>query len=64
MLYNQANARLHRQGQKETVIIRHILAKGTIDENVMKALERKEAGQEALLNTVKARIKNLYPEVV
>lgn len=64
MLYNQANARLHRQGQKETVIIRHILAKGTIDENGMKALERKEAGQEALLNTVKARIKNLYPEVV
>lgn len=36
MLYNQANARLHRQGQKETVIIRHILAKGTIVENVMK----------------------------
>jgi SNF2 family DNA or RNA helicase len=63
-LYSQANARLYRQGQKQNVIIHHLVAKGTIDEDVMKALENKEAGQEALLNAVKARIKNLYPEVV
>jgi SNF2 family DNA or RNA helicase len=55
-LYMQANARLDRQGQKETVIIHHLVAKDTIDEDVMKALENKEVGQEALLKAVKARI--------
>lgn len=55
-LYMQANARLDRQGQKETVIIHHLVAKGTVDEDVMKALENKEIGQEALLKAVKARI--------
>lgn len=55
-LYNQANARLHRQGQKETVIIHHIIAKGTVDEDVMKVLENKEVGQEELIQAVKARI--------
>lgn len=55
-LYMQANARLDRQGQKETVIIHHLVAKDTIDEEVMKALENKEVGQEALLKAVKARI--------
>ena len=63
-LYSQANARLYRQGQKQNVIIHHLVAKGTIDEDVMEVLENKEAGQEALLNAVRARIKNLYPEVV
>ena len=63
-LYSQANARLYRQGQKENVIIHHLVAKGTIDEDVMEVLENKEAGQEALLNAVRARIKNLYTEVV
>jgi SNF2 family DNA or RNA helicase len=52
----QANARLDRQGQKETVIIHHLVAKDTIDEDVIKALENKEVGQEALLKAVKARI--------
>jgi len=56
-LYQQANARLWRQGQKETVVIHHIVSKGTVDENVMKALENKDAGQEALLQAVKARVK-------
>ena len=43
-LYQQTNARLHRQGQKDTVIIHHIICKGTIDEDVMAALKRKEKG--------------------
>ena len=55
-LYQQANARLWRQGQKESVIIHHIISKGTIDEQVMKALKNKETGQEALMEAVKARI--------
>jgi SNF2 family DNA or RNA helicase len=59
-LYQQANARIHRQGQKKTVVVHHLVAKGTIDEDVMQVLKNKEAGQEALLNAVKARI---YQEV-
>lgn len=55
-LYQQANARLWRQGQKNTVVIHHIVSKGTIDEDVMKALQRKQYGQENLINAVKARI--------
>lgn len=57
-LYQQANARLHRQGQKETVIIHHLIAKGTVDEDVMKALAGKEVNQNMLLEAIKARIKN------
>lgn len=55
-LYQQANARLYRQGQKQNVIIHHLVARGTIDEDVMKALENKSVGQEVLLQAVKARI--------
>lgn len=55
-LYMQANARLDRQGQKETVIIHHLVAKDTVDEDVINALENKEIGQEALLAAVRARI--------
>lgn len=55
-LYQQTNARLYRQGQNQTVIIHHIITKNTIDEDVMKALKRKERTQEALMNAVKARI--------
>ncbi|MGF7185292.1 SNF2 family DNA or RNA helicase [Desulfitispora alkaliphila] len=58
-LYQQANARLHRQGQKHSVIIHHLIAKGTVDEEVMKVLENKEAGQEALLNAVQARLEQV-----
>ncbi|MTI71066.1 MAG: DEAD/DEAH box helicase [Firmicutes bacterium] len=58
-LYQQANARLHRQGQKENVIIHHLVAKDTMDEDVMKVLKNKEVGQEALLKAVKARINKL-----
>lgn len=54
--YQQACARLHRQGQQESVIIHHLVARGTVDEDVMRALGRKEKGQEALLSALKARI--------
>lgn len=55
-LYQQMNARLWRQGQKETVVIHHLTAKGTLDERVMEALEKKDCGQSALVDAVKARI--------
>ena len=55
-LYQQTNARLWRQGQKETVVIHHLAAKDTIDEDVMAALAKKDAGQAALLQAVKARV--------
>lgn len=55
-LYQQLNARLYRQGQKNTVVIHHIIAEGTIDEDVMNALKRKNITQEALINAVKARL--------
>lgn len=55
-LYQQANARLWRQGQKDTVVIHHVVSMGTIDEEVMSALQRKQCGQENLINAVKARI--------
>lgn len=53
-LYQQTNARLWRQGQKATVIIQHIVTKGSIDEHVMEALARKDKTQAALLDAVKA----------
>lgn len=56
-LYQQANARLYRQGQKNTVIVHHLVAEETIDEAVMKVLNKKLKGQDALLEAVKARIK-------
>ena len=57
-LYQQTNARLWRQGQNDsTVVIEHIITKGTIDEDIMKALSRKDKTQEALINAVKANIK-------
>ena len=55
-LYQQTNARLWRQGQQSTVVIHHIITKDTIDEDVMKALRKKEKIQSALIDSVKARI--------
>ena len=52
-LYQQANARLHRQGQVDTVFIHHILSDDTLDARVMEALERKDNVQESLLNALK-----------
>ncbi|HEM3635482.1 MULTISPECIES: SNF2-related protein [Streptococcus] len=56
-LYQQTNARLWRQGQEsETVIIQHIVTEGTIDEEILKALENKDAQQERLIAAVKAQV--------
>lgn len=58
-LYQQTNARLWRQGQNETVVIHHLIAKGTIDERVMKALKDKDNTQAALIDAVKATLKEV-----
>lgn len=55
-LYQQTNARLWRQGQKETVVIHHIIAKDTIDEDVIRSLKLKEKTQDGIIEAVKARI--------
>lgn len=56
-LYQQTNARLWRQGQQsETVVIQHLITKGTIDERILKALTRKEQTQTALMQAVKAEL--------
>ena len=55
-LYQQTNARLWRQGQKETVVLHHIICKDTIDEDVMAVLKRKEKVQSDLINAVKANL--------
>jgi SNF2 family DNA or RNA helicase len=63
-LYQQTNARLWRQGQKDTVVIHHIIAENTIDEDVMHSLKRKDKTQTALIEAVKARVRNVYQEVI
>jgi len=55
-LYQQANKRLHRQGQKEKVIIHHLVVEGGMDEDVMEALGAKCDTQERLLNALRVRI--------
>lgn len=56
-LYEQTNARLWRQGQKsQTVVIKHIIAKDTVDEMIYEALINKHATQEALMNAVRAQL--------
>lgn len=55
-LYQQTNARLYRQGQKNTVVIHHIINKGTIDEDIVKALKRKDKTQSSLIDAVKAKL--------
>ena len=57
-LYQQMNARLFRQGQKAaTVVITHIVTRGTVDSRVLKALEEKEHIQEALIDAVRAEVR-------
>ncbi|HGA0015344.1 TPA: SNF2-related protein [Streptococcus agalactiae] len=56
-LYQQTNARLWRQGQQaDTVVIQHIVTQGTIDEEILKALESKDAQQSRLIEAVKAQV--------
>lgn len=56
-LYQQLNKRLDRQGQEEVVIIHKLILGGSIDQDVIKSLERKAEGQDGLMEAVKARIK-------
>lgn len=55
-LYQQANARLYRQGQEHTTIIHHIMTENTIDQRVYQALQNKELTQDELMKAIKARI--------
>lgn len=57
-LYEQTNARLYRQGQKDRcVVIEHIVTKGTIDEQIIKTLEEKDKSQSRLIDAVKANLR-------
>lgn len=56
-LYQQTNGRLYRQGQKETVRIFHLVCKGTIDEDILTALEKKDASQNRLIEAVKVDLR-------
>lgn len=55
-LYEQANKRLHRQGQTQKVIVHHLAVEGGVDEDVLKSLESKGAVQDGLMEALKARI--------
>lgn len=62
-LYQQTNARLYRQGQTSgTVVVQHILAKGTVDGRILKALKAKDVSQSALIEAVKAEV-GRYAEI-
>lgn len=58
-LYSQANARLHRQGQQNSVYVHHLVVDDGMDVSVMEALANKGATQESLLNALKARIEKI-----
>ncbi len=61
--YTQANARLHRQGQTEKVIVHQLVTEDTRDEDVLQALERKGDIQEWVLESLKARIKKIRERI-
>lgn len=61
-LYTQANKRLHRQGQTEKVIIHHLVCEGTRDEDVMRALAKKDDVQNWVMESLKARIRKIRAE--
>ncbi|MFB5192779.1 DEAD/DEAH box helicase [Alicyclobacillus fastidiosus] len=58
----QANARVHRQGQTRAIVVMRLVAQDTMDEEAVKALEQKATGQEALMQAVKARIERVKGE--
>ena len=60
-LYQQANDRLHRMGQKRGVIVHHLVAQNTLDERVMAVLTAKDATQKGLLDALKQYIKEEIP---
>jgi SNF2 family DNA or RNA helicase len=57
--YQQANARVHRQGVKHNIVVVQLVAEGTMDEDAVTALENKATGQDALMDAVKARIERV-----
>ena len=59
-LYQQFNARLHRQGQVNSVMIHHLVTNGTFDEDVIKSLKRKDKVQSSLLNSIKAKVEKYF----
>lgn len=61
--YQQANARLFRQGQKDTVVIHHLIAKGTYDEDTKQSLVRKSLSQDDLMESIKARIHRIKEDI-
>lgn len=63
-LVQQANARLHRQGQAEPVIVHRLIVQGGRDEDVVAALGNKDGVQEALLESLKARIEEAKHESI
>jgi SNF2 family DNA or RNA helicase len=56
-LWQQLNKRLHRQGQSQRVVVNKIIAEGTIDQDVVKAIEKKAQGQDGLMAALKSRLK-------
>ena len=50
----------YRQGQNNTVVVHHIVTKGTVDEDVMTALNDKDMGQASLMEAIKARMEGIY----
>ena len=62
-LYQQANKRLHRQGQTEKVIIHHLIVTGGVDEDVIAALLDKSSTQDRLMVALKARIEKVRGEL-
>ena len=63
-LYQQANARLYRQGQKETVVVNHLIVNATEDENAVRRLQSKKISQSELIEAVKAKIRKYKEESV
>jgi len=61
-LYQQANKRLHRQGQKERVFIHNLIVQGSMDEDVMNALQGKSTTQDSLLQALRVRIEKAKEE--
>jgi len=55
-MYQQTNARLWRQGQKDVVTIHHIVSRDTVDSDVLNALKRKDTTQQSLIDAVKAHL--------
>ena len=62
-LYQQFNARLYRQGQQKGVIVHHLIMKGTHDEDVIQAIKAKDKKQNALMDSIKAKI-NKYKKFI